>query len=321
MIEIIGLISPFFVLIGLGFGAGRIVHRPIEGLAWLNVFVIYIALPALFFQLLGKTPVEKLASVGFIAATTLATFVIFSVGFALAIVRTRGDIPVATIQGLAGAYGNIGYMGPGIAMAAFGPAAAVPVALIFCFDNILHFVMAPLMMAIGGDRSRSAGTLVVQVLISIFTHPFILATIVGVAAAILQFQPPEPVERLLQLLANAAAPCALFAMGVTLALRPLKRVPAELSTIVPLKLMVQPMVAWLLLGLFGDFDLLWVQTAILLASLPTATNVFVIAQQYGVWVERASASVLVTTVTSVGTVTLLLFLITSGFLPADPFPQ
>ena len=122
MIEIIGLISPFFVLIGLGFGAGRIVDRPLEGLAWLNVFVIYIALPALFFQLLARTPVEKLASIGFIAATTLATFVIFVVGFVLALVRSLADIPVATIQGLAGAYGNIGYMGPGIAMAAFGPA-------------------------------------------------------------------------------------------------------------------------------------------------------------------------------------------------------
>jgi len=321
VIEIIGLISPFFVLIGLGFGAGRIVDRPLEGLAWLNVFVIYIALPALFFQLLARTPVEKLASVGFIAATTLATFVIFAVGFVLALVRSRADIPVATIQGLAGAYGNIGYMGPGIAMAAFGPAAAVPVALIFCFDNILHFVMAPLMMAVGGDRSRPPGVVAREVLLKIFTHPFILATIVGVAAAIVQFRPPEPIERLLVLLANAAAPCALFAMGVTLALRPLKRVPMELSTIVPMKLLVQPVVAWLLLGVFGDFDPIWVQTAILLACLPTATNVFVMAQQYGVWVERASATVLVTTVLSVGTVTLLLFLLSSGLVPTDPFPQ
>ena len=321
MIEIIGLISPFFVLIGLGFGAGRIVDRPLEGLAWLNVFVIYIALPALFFQLLARTPVEKLASIGFIAATTLATFVIFVVGFVLALVRSLADIPVATIQGLAGAYGNIGYMGPGIAMAAFGPAAAVPVALIFCFDNILHFVMAPLMMAVGGDRSRPTSVVAREVLVKIFTHPFILATIVGVAAAIVQFRPPEPIERLLELLANAAAPCALFAMGVTLALRPLKRVPMELSTIVPMKLLVQPVVAWLLLGIFGDFDPIWVQTAILLACLPTATNVFVMAQQYGVWVERASATVLVTTVLSVGTVTLLLFLLSSGLVPTDPFPQ
>ena len=62
-------------------------------------------------------------------------------------------------------------------------------------------------------------------------------------------------------------------------------------------------------------------SAVLLASLPTATNVFVIAQQYGVWVERASASVLITTCLSVLTVTSLLYLITSGMLPPDLFPQ
>jgi malonate transporter len=320
LIAIVGLISPFFGLIALGFGAGRIVRHPVDGLAWLNVFIIYIALPALFFQLLAKTPVEKLASPSFVTATTLATFLVFAAGFGLAVLRSRGDIPGSTIQGLAGAYGNIGYMGPGLALVALGPEAAVPVALIFCFDNTLHFVMAPLMMALGGERRGSALQIALGVLVKIFTHPFIIATIVGVGAAILQVVLPDPVDRFLQLLANAAAPCALFAMGVTLALRPLKRVPPELTYIVPLKLVVHPVAVWLTLGLFGNFDPVWVQSAMLLASLPTATNVFVIAQQYGVWVERASACVLVTTVLSVGTVTLLLYLITSGAIAADPFP-
>jgi len=318
MIEIIGLISPFFALIALGFGAGRIANHPVSGLAWLNVFIIYIALPALFFQLLSKTPVEELASVGFIVATTLATFVIFVIGFAIALVR-RSGIPAALIQGLGGAYGNIGYMGPGIALAAFGPAAGVPVALIFCFDNTLHFIMAPLMMAVGGGGQLSAGAMVKQVLLRIFTHPFIIATIVGVAAAILEIHPTGPIDSFLSLLANAAAPCALFAMGVTLALRHLKRVPPELFTIVPIKLVLHPLIVWLALGVAGDFDPVWVNSAMLLASLPTATNVFVIAQQYEVWVERASATVLVTTVMSVATVTLLLYMIATGVVPANPF--
>ena len=67
-------------------------------------------------------------------------------------------------------------------------------------------------------------------------------------------------------------------------------------------------------------DIPFTVIAVLLASLPTATNVFVIAQQYGIWVERASATVLITTVTSVATVSALLWLITSGTLPADLFP-
>ena len=321
MADIVGLVLPFFGMILLGAIAARITRQPLEALGWMNTFIVYIALPALFFQLIARTPIEQLTEWRYIFGVVLSTYLIFSLMFVGSVIVSRGDIAESTIKGLAAAYGNIGYMGPGLALLALGPEAAVPVALIFCFDNILHFVMAPLMMAVGGDRSRPTSVVAREVLVKIFTHPFILATIVGVAAAIVQFRPPEPIERLLELLANAAAPCALFAMGVTLALRPLKRVPMELSTIVPMKLLVQPVVAWLLLGVFGDFDPIWVQTAILLACLPTATNVFVMAQQYGVWVERASATVLVTTVLSVGTVTLLVFLLSSGLVPTDPFPQ
>ena len=109
-------------------------------------------------------------------------------------------------------------------------------------------------------------------------------------------------------------------MGVTLALRPLKRIPAEISYIVPAKLILHPIVVFLALTAVGGFEPVWIQAAVLLASLPTATNVFVIAQQYQLWQERASATVLVTTVISVATVSGLLYLLKSGALPADLFP-
>ncbi|MDY8109710.1 AEC family transporter [Fulvimarina sp. 2208YS6-2-32] len=318
MLEIFGLIAPFFGLIALGFLTGRLVNHPVSGLAWLNVFVVYLALPALFFQILSKTPVEELTRIGFIAATTAGTFLAFAGTVALGLWRTRGDLAASTIQGFAGAYGNIGYMGPGLALAAFGSGAAVPVALIFCFDNTLHFVMAPLLMALAGGKGGSVLAIVRGALWRIFSHPFIVATIFGVAAAIAGFEPPEPAERFLVLLSNAAAPCALFAMGVTLALRRLKRVPPELAWLVPIKLVVHPLLVWLLLGLVPGVDPVWVHTAMLLASLPAATNVFVIAQQYDVWVERASAAVLVSTAISVFTVAGLLYLIAHGMLPVSP---
>ena len=155
---------------------------------------------------------------------------------------------------------------------------------------------------------------------SIALHPFIIATVIGVAAAFMNFTPPAPVESLIAYLAQAAAPCALFAMGVTLALRPLNRVPLELGYIVPMKLIVHPVLMYLALSYAGSFDPVWVFTAILMAALPTATNVFVIAQQYGVWVERVSAAVLVTTILSVFTVSALLYAIKSGALPPDLIP-
>lgn len=322
MANVIGLVLPFFGLILLGYVTARIVRQPLEALGWMSTFIVYVALPALFFNLLSRTPVEQLAQWRFVVGATFGTYIIFSLMFVIAVIRSRGNIEESTIKGLAAAYGNIGYMGPGLALLAFGEEAVVPVALVFCFDNTLHFVMAPLMMALAGrDGSKASPVkLALDVAKRIFTHPFILATIVGVGAAIVSFEPPAPAQTLLNYLANAAAPCALFAMGVTLALRPLKRVPDDMVFIVPLKLMLHPVIVYLLLSWLGNFPPTWVYSGVLLAALPTATNVFVIAQQYGVWVERASASVLITTTASVVTVTGLLFAMTNGLLPPDLFP-
>jgi hypothetical protein len=312
MSDIIGLVLPFFGVIFLGYGVARIRKLPADALGWMNTFIIYVALPCLFFQLLSQTPVEKLTEWRFIVASVLATYIVFAVAFVIGVWREKGDLSIPTIQGLAAAYGNIGYMGPGIALLAFGEQAAVPVALIFCFENIMHFAIAPLMMALNGTDNRGAGRVALDVARKIVLHPFIIATAVGVAAAVFGVKPPAAITSMVELLARAAAPCALFAMGVTLATRPLKRVPVELGYIVPLKLIVHPALCFALMGAAGDFDPVWVASAVLLAALPTATNVFVIGQQYGVWVERASASILISTMISVFTVTGILYGLKSG---------
>lgn len=320
MSDVIGLVLPFFGLIFMGFLVARITRQPLEALGWMNTFIVYVALPALFFQLLAKTPFERLTEWSFILGSVLSTYAIFSLMFAWSVLTSRGEIAQSTIKALAAAYGNIGYMGPGLALLAFGKDAAVPVALIFCFENIVHFAVAPMMMALSGDDKTSPSRLVLGVLRKIVLHPFIIATAMGVAAAYVGFRPPEPVERFLEYLSGAAAPCALFAMGVTLALRPLNRIPHELALIAALKLILHPLLCYVVLSWIGNFSETWIFSAVLLAALPTATNVFVIAQQYGVWVQRASASVLITTCLSVVTVTGLLYMIRHGVLPADLFP-
>jgi len=320
MTDVFGLVLPFFGLIFVGFIVARIARQPLEALGWMNIFIIYVALPALFFQLLAKTPFEQLTEWTFILGSVVATYIVFSLMFLLSMLMPGGNIAESTIKGLSAAYGNIGYMGPGLALLAFGERAAVPVALIFCFENIVHFTVAPMMMALAGDDQRPLPQLALGVMQRIVLHPFIIATAAGVAAAYFRFQPWLPVERLLSYLSSAAAPCALFAMGVTLALRPLKRIPSEMAPIAILKLIVHPLLCYVLLSWIGNFSPEWVFSAVLLASLPTATNVFVIAQQYNVWVQRASASILITTCASVVPVTGLLFMIRHGVLPPDLFP-
>ncbi|GLQ06294.1 AEC family transporter [Sneathiella chinensis] len=320
MSEIAGLILPLFGLIFLGYIVARITRQPAEAMGWLNTFIIYAALPALFFKLLSKTPVEQLASWDFVLSNLAVTFSLFLLIFLVGACIRRSTTPEATIQGLAAAYGNIGYMGPAVAILTFGERAAVPVALIVCFENVMHFIVAPTFMAVAGGDKRNGLALARDIAKKVMLHPFIVSTILGMAAAVSGIAIPTPVEGLVNYLAQAAAPCALFAMGVSLALRPLRKMPLELSYIILANLVLHPILMYVALSWIGDFDPIWMYTAVLLAALPTATNVFVLAQQYGVWIERASATILLTTILSVFTVSAFVFLITQGLLPPDLFP-
>ncbi len=320
MADIVALLLPFFGLILIGYLAARVTHQPAEALGWMNTFIIYAALPALFFKLVSRTPIEDLARVDFIVTDIAATYLVYAALFAISYLIRRATYADSTIQAFAGSYGNIGYMGPGLALLAFGEEAAVPVALIVCFENAVHFIVAPAMMAVAGGERRPPLRLAGEVLRKVALHPFILSTALGFLVAASELQVPLAGQRLVDYLAQAAAPCALFAMGVTLALRPLKRVPVEISYLVVTKLLVLPATIYLVLSLAGDFDPIWMYSAVLLAGLPTATNVFVISQQYGVWQERASATVLITTLLSVVTLPVLLYLINAGILPPDLFP-
>ncbi len=314
------LALPFFGLIFLGFFCGKLKRLPEEGLHWMNFFIVYISLPALFYKLIAATPFEQLSNWPFILGTTLSTYCAFALSFAIGMIFTAGDIRVSTMQGILGSYSNVGYMGPGLTLAALGTGASVPTALIFCFDCALMFTLLPFMMAVGSSEKMKPGQLVWTILVKVVTHPFNIATVVGVMAAYFRYEAPPALDTMITFLRNAAAPCALFTLGVTVALRPLKHVPFEAPLHLLMKLVLHPLIVWGVLTFIGGFEPVWVYTAVLMASLPPALNVFVMARQYDVYVEEASTGILLGTIVSVFTVTGLLVLITSGGLAVGPAP-
>jgi malonate transporter len=316
MLDVVNLALPFFGLIFLGLACGKFKAIPDSGLAWMDFFIIYVALPALFYRIVAQTPLQQLANPRFIVGTTLATFCAFMLSFAVGMLVRRGDLAGSAIAGLAGGYGNIGYMGPGLALATLGADATAPVALIFCFDNILLFSLVPSLMALAGTEKKSLVQNVLEVVKKIALHPFIVATLLGVVSAAVHFEPPVAIDRLMQFLQNAAAPTALFTLGVTVALRPLQAIPWEVPLAVAIKLVVHPAVVFVLLSLLGPFTEVWVYAAVLMAALPPALNVFITARQYGVWVEQASSSVLFGTLVSVATLTTAMWLVKTHQLPA-----
>ncbi len=313
MIDVLNLALPYFGLIFLGFACGRFKGIPDKGLAWMDFFIVYLSLPALFYRILAQTPFEQLNNVRFILAATLGTFLVLVLSFVVAL-AIRRNLAESAVAALAGAYGNIGYMGPGLALATVGAQAAAPVALIFCFETLLFFSLLPAMMALARPTYRGAVRVILEVAHKILLHPFVIATALGVASAALRIEPPVAVDRLLQFLQNASAPCALFTLGVTVALRPFTRVPWEVPPLMLIKLVVHPMLALILMTLLGPFDPDWVKTVVLMAALPPALNVFVLGRQYEAWVEPASGSVLVGTLVSVATLTTVMWLVQHGVL-------
>jgi malonate transporter len=318
MTDVLNLALPYFGLIFLGYACGRVNRIPDTGLAWMNFFIVYVALPCLFYRIVAQTPLQELANFSFVIGTTLSTAIAFTIAFVIAVAGRR-TMPESTIAGLAGGYGNIGYMGPGLALSTLGPQSAAPVALIFCFDSIMLFSLVPLLMAISGSERKGFWHSAMKVVREIVLHPFIVATVLGVVSAAVHFEPPVALDRLMQFLQNAAAPCALFVLGVTVALRPLPKLAWDVPAIVPVKLLLHPVIVFFVLAWLGPFSEAWVYAAVMMAALPPALNVFILARQYDVWVEEASGSVLLGTLVSVATLTGVMWLIKSGLLPAAPF--
>lgn len=315
MLQVVTLAMPFFGVILIGFVSGKIAKIPRSGLAWLDFYLLYVALPALFFDLISKTPIEQLVRPTFIVATTLATFVAFVLSFGVGWLLGEKDVKIGTIRALVGAYANVGYMGIGLTLSALGPTAAAPVALVFCFDVALVFTVVPVMMTLAGSSGQSLARTLLLVARRVLLHPFILASILGALAAAVHLQVPAPVAATLTFLRNSAAPTALFAIGVTVAIQPSGRGAPEIPALLAMKLIVHPLLAYAFVTALGPFEPVWVAAAIIMASLPPATTIFVAAQQYDTYVNRAANAILIGTAVSVVTVTAVLYLVSNDLIP------
>jgi predicted permease len=314
MVDILNLALPYFGLIFIGFACGKTRGLPESGLAWMNFFLLYVSLPALLFRIMSETPFSELNNPPFLIATTLATVSAFVLAMAAARIIGELSLRKATMAGLAGAYGNIGYMGPGLALAVLGAKAAAPTALIFCCDSIFLFTIVPLLMALTDREHPSFLHAIGLAARQIALNPLIMSAVLGALVAAFHIPLPTALDRTLLFLQNAAAPTALFVLGVTVALRPFDRVPWEVPGVIAIKLLIHPLIVFSLMLLFGPFAQPWAATAVLMAALPPALNVFVIARQNNTWIEPASVAVLIGTFASVVTLTSVMWFIQSGRL-------
>jgi predicted permease len=289
-----------------GYLAGRLRILGGEATGALNAFVSYFALPVLFFGTLARTPVAAVLDPPLMLGFSAAVIATFAIGMALTRLIGGGGLAAMSLQAIASSWGNVGYMGVPISLAAFGDPGLPPAMLAVIVTSILSMVFAVMLIELEVAAGRGPVRTFLRAAFNVARNPLPLSIALGIAYSAVGLPMPVPFEKWIDLLGAAAAPCALFAIGLFLSDKSVKSGLLEGGVMTVIKLLVQPALAFLILPLFVDLHSVGAKVALLMASLPTAANAFVLARQFDISVEQNTATVLLSTGFSVVTVSALL---------------
>jgi malonate transporter and related proteins len=301
MLAILNVVLPVFGIILAGYLCGRFRLLDEASSEALNRFVYFLALPALFFISIARVGVADVLNWRFLAGYGGGVIVTAVVAVAGGRRLFANRLAAQGLHGLSAIFANTGYMGIPLLVTAFGPAAALPAIIATVLNGAVIMALGLFVVEIDMSRDRGAGVAVFDALVGVAKSPLVLAAAGGILCSSLGLAVPEAAARFCDILGAAAPPAALFAIGLFLVGRSLTAGLAETGWLVLHKLLVQPLVtAAIVFGLL-PMERPWAASAVALAALPTGSLVFVLAQQYGVYVQRATAAILVSTVLSIVT--------------------
>jgi malonate transporter len=313
MQAIFNVALPIFGVILAGLLAGRWRILGGEATAALNAFVSYFALPVLFFGTLARTPVRAVLDPKLMLGFSIVVLMTFALGMLSTRLAVKGGLARMSLQGIAASWGNVGYMGVPLCLAAFGEAGLPPAMLAVIVTSIISMVFGVMLIELEVAAGHGPVITFLNAAWNVARNPLPLSIVAGIIWSGLALPLPTPVEKWLDLLGAAASPCALFAIGLFLSDKPVSDTGqsvrhglAEAGLATLIKLLVQPLLAAVVLPWFIDLKSVTGQAALVMASLPTAANAFVLAKQFNVQVEQNTASILLSTAFSVVTVSALL---------------
>jgi predicted permease len=313
---VVEAVLPLFALILAGYVCG---WRGLFGAGAtnaLNLFVVWLALPALLFQALAEAHWSELDRPGFVAAIALGMLATFVPWVALARGRRHSATPLpdASIEALAASYPNTGFMGIPLCLAVFGRAGLQPAIIATILTACLLFGLSLALIEIGLQPGRATGGAIVKAAATLARNPLLVAPALGALFAIAHIPRPAPLTRFTSLLGGAASPCALVTIGLFLAQNrgiagdarggP-RREARVVAAIVALKMVVQPLVTGVLVFAVFDLPRPWSTSALLLSALPIGTGPFMLAKLYDREAAVTSRAILLSTVVSMVTTSLL----------------
>lgn len=297
---------PFFALIGLGWGAGRLRFFPEVATEWLTRFVFFFALSAMLFRFAANLSLAEIFDLQFALAYLTGCTVVYALAMTVALARGV-TLAEAAVEAQCAIIGNTGFLGVPMLVVLMGAAAAGPVLMVLCIDLIVFSSLITLIITAtreGHLSSKIFGALGIGLL----KNPMIVSMLAGLIWSAAALPLPAPAEEFLAMLGAAATPCALFAIGASLATKTAERMEVALWLSFA-KLILHPAaVAFAALYVF-KVEPYAAHVMIAAASLPVAGNVYMLARHYGVAPQRVSASILISTLASIVTVSVVIGLV------------
>ena len=298
---------PFFAILGLGYFAARRSFFGEQATAHLTKFVFYFALSAMIFRFTASLSLQDVFHGPSVLAYLTATMAIYLLVTAVAYFRGVG-MEEMVIEAQTASIGNVGFLGIPMLVLLMGSDAIGPVMIVLSTDMIVFGSL--LVILISAKRDGRASVVVLRsVGLGLAKNPMVMAIVAGLVWAGGGVPIPAPLDEFLSLLGAAATPGALFAIGASLASKSAERksIAIWLSTA---KLFLHPLaVAFASLVLF-DVPTFTASVMIAAAAMPTAGNVYILAQHYGIAPVRVSSTILVSTLVSVVSLTLVIAIVT-----------
>ncbi len=305
MLAILAVTFPFFALVLCGYLAVRRAMLPQLAIPGLNSFVLYFALPCLLYRFGSTTPLARLLDLRVFGIYLLCALCM--VGLTLAFTR-RGalDWNNAAFGALVAAFPNTGFMGVPLLLALMGPASSGPVIVTLVVDLVITSSLCIALSRLGNAGAQGSAQALRGALRGIAANPMPWAIALGALASGAGLVLPKPLMQTIGLLADAASPVALFTIGAVLARSQLQAArPAPLRDVVPValaKLLLHP----LLIGAVGHgaialglaLDPFALTVLVLVACLPSASNVAMLAERFGADTGRVARIILVSTALS-----------------------
>jgi predicted permease len=321
VLQVFIITFPFFALVLCGYLAARRRMLPLEAIAGLNGFVLYFALPCMLYRFGVSTPIAQLLDVG--VFTTWLLCALITVGFTVAVsLNARIGWNDAAFGALVAAFPNSGFMGVPLLVALLGAASAGPVILTMVIDMVVTTSLCIALSRLDGADVHGASKALMNALRGVLANPMPWAILLGALVSILGLQPPKPVVQTIGLLADAASPVALFTIGAVLARSQMLAQAGHaqapmLRDYLPValfKLFLHPLLVLLvgasLVYLGVPLSRFALTVIVLVAALPSASNVSLLAERFGADNGRVARIILVSTATAFVTFSLAVALLT-----------